>query len=74
MLKNITRIELQVGTRTYQFTCDMDSPLAEVKEAVFQLQKYIGQIEDQHRIAAEKKAQEESEKAAEQPAVDIQPE
>ena len=43
--------------------CDIDSPLPDVKEAIFQFQKYVGHIEDQikaNQDAAKKKADEEA--------------
>lgn len=62
MLKNITKLECQIGDKIYQLLCEMDSPLTHVKEALFQFQKYVGQIEDQARDSQEKveeKVQEE---------------
>lgn len=46
MLKNISKLELAIGEKIYQFICDSDCPLNDVKEALFQILKYIGQIED----------------------------
>jgi hypothetical protein len=46
MLKNISKLEIQVGEKMYHFYCDHDSPIEHVKEALFQFQKYVGQIED----------------------------
>lgn len=46
MLKNIVKIEFLINDKIYQFLCDNDAPLEHVKEALFQCQKYIGQIED----------------------------
>jgi len=40
--------------------CDMDSPLPDVKEALFQFQKYVGQIEDAVKA---QQAQQEAEKS-----------
>ena len=53
MLKNISRLENKINEKTYQFLCDMDSPLPEVKEALFQFVKYVGQIEDQIKAKQE---------------------
>jgi hypothetical protein len=55
MLNNISKLELKVGEKTYQFLCDNDSPLNDIKEAIFQFQKYVGVIEDQ--IKAQMQAQ-----------------
>lgn len=68
MLKNISRLENKINEKTYQFLCDMDSPLPEVKEALFQFIKYVGQIEDQI------KAKQEQEKLNSEVQEDPQPE
>ena len=47
MLKNITKLELKINEKIYEFLCDSDAPLIDVKECLFQYLKYIGQIEDQ---------------------------
>jgi len=62
MLKNISRLECQIGEKLYQFYCDVDSPLTDVKEAIFQFQKYVGMIEDQVREMQKQKAEEENKK------------
>jgi hypothetical protein len=64
MLKNLSKLELEIGNKMYQLLCENDSPIEHVKEALFQFQKYIGQIEDQ--VKATKKAQEEEAKKKEQ--------
>jgi hypothetical protein len=60
MLKNIVRIEFQIVDRVYHFLCDNDSPIEHIKEAIFQMQKYIGQVEDnvKAQLAAQKEAEE----------------
>lgn len=60
MLKNVSRLELLVAQKLYQFTCDMDAPISDAKEALFQFTKYVGQIEDQIK----KKQTEEAEAKA----------
>ena len=47
MIKNLCSLEHTVGDRVYRLLCDNDSPLNDIKEVLFQFQKYIGQIEDQ---------------------------
>jgi hypothetical protein len=59
MLKQISQLEHKTENKTYHFLCDQDSPLNEVKDALFQFLKYVGQVED----AA--KAQQEALKAQE---------
>lgn len=58
MLKNISRLETKVNEKIYQFLCDLDSPLPEVKEALFQFVKYVGQIEDQIKLKQDQEKQE----------------
>jgi hypothetical protein len=58
MLKNISKLELSIASKVFNFMCDMDAPLNDVKEALFQFQKYVGQIEDQIKQQQEQKAQE----------------
>ncbi len=53
MLKNITRLEHEIGEKSYHFLCDMDSPLNEVREALCQFLKYIGNLEDELRVKFE---------------------
>jgi len=54
MLKNISKLECKVNERTFQFLCDSDSPLSEVKEALFQFMKFSGDVED--RVRSEQEA------------------
>lgn len=56
MIKNISKLECKIGERVYQLLCDMDSPLNEVKEALYQYIKYIGHIEDAARASQEAEA------------------
>lgn len=46
MLRNLTQLEHIVENKICRFICDNDTPLNIAKEALFQFQKYIGQIED----------------------------
>ncbi len=54
MLVNISKLEVVVEGRTYSFLCNNDSPLAHIKEVLFQYQKYIGQIEDNVKAQQDK--------------------
>jgi len=60
MLKNLSSLDCQINNKFYRFMCDMDSPLPDVKEALFQFQKYVGQIEDAVKA---QQAQQEAEKS-----------
>lgn len=66
MLKNISRLEHKIGDRVFQLLADSDSPINEVKEALFQFQKYIGRIEDQVKEQQEKASLEQEKKASEE--------
>ncbi len=46
MLKNLAQLEHIVENKVCRFICDNDTPVHFIKEALFQFQKYIGQIED----------------------------
>lgn len=63
MLKTIARMEYTIEGRVYHFTCENDSPLNHVKDALMKFVQCAGQIEDQ--VAAIEKAK--AEKAAETP-------
>ena len=46
MLKNLASLTHTVENKVCQFICENDTPIAIIKEALFQFQKYIGVIED----------------------------
>jgi hypothetical protein len=65
-----------VNGKTFSLLCDADSQIAETKEALFQFQKMVGQVEDQYnasqasqKIAATQQASNSSEQAPIQNAV-----
>jgi len=62
MIKNLVGLECKIEERIVKFICDHDCPISHLKEALFQFQKYIGQIEDQAKAAQEKQ---EAEKVSE---------
>ena len=68
MLKNISRLEHKVGEKIYHLVCDSDSPLADVKEALFEFSKFIGKVEDN---AKAQEAQMEAEKLKAEDAKEI---
>lgn len=61
MLKNISQLEITIKGKSHKFLCDMDTELGDIKEALFQFQKYIGMIEDNIKV----KLAENAEKAPE---------
>jgi hypothetical protein len=46
MRKNITKITFRLNDKDYDFLCESDSPLSDVREIGFYLIKYVGQIEE----------------------------
>jgi hypothetical protein len=67
MLKNLASLECKIENREIKLFCDNDCPLPHLKEALFQFQKYLGQIEDQVKAAQEKAAAEKEEKECKEP-------
>lgn len=47
MLKNLARLEHVIGERAYHLFCDQSSPIHEIKEALCEFLKFVGNIEDQ---------------------------
>lgn len=64
MLNSLAQLTHKVENKVCQFICDHDTPISAIKEALFQFQKYIGQVED---VA---KAQVEAEKPPQAPIVE----
>ena len=58
MIKNITQIKCLVNGKEHILSCEMDSSTIEVKEALYQFLKYVGQVEDTH--AAKLKEEQDS--------------
>jgi hypothetical protein len=46
MIKNITTIRFTVNGKEHIYHCEVDATTTECKEALFQMQKVIGLIED----------------------------
>lgn len=46
MIKIKSELTIQIENKEYRFVCDPDSSIVHAKEAVFQVLKYLGQIED----------------------------
>lgn len=67
MLKNLVKLEHFVADKAIHLLCDSDTPLASVKEALFNFMKYIGQVEDSIKAQQEKeKSDQEANKAQEE--------
>ncbi len=58
MQKNMTQLKCLVNGKEQIFTCDIDCSTIEVKEALYQFLKYVGQVEDAH--AAKLKEEQDS--------------
>lgn len=41
MLKNVTKFEMKIGERSYQFICDSDSPLGQVYDALSEMRGIV---------------------------------
>lgn len=48
MQKNVTQLKCIVNSKEIIVTCDVDCSTHEVKEALYQFLKYVGQVEDNH--------------------------
>jgi hypothetical protein len=64
MLKNLSQLKAVVNGKEYIYNCDIDAPLPDVKESLFQFQKYIGQIEDNIKAQMEAQAAEKEKQEA----------
>ncbi len=69
MQKNLVQLEFKAAEKLYHFTCEPDSPIEHVKQALFDFIKHVARIED--AIAAH-----QAQKAAESPPVtnEVKPE
>lgn len=74
MLKTVSKLELKISERDYQFMCDPESPIEHVKEALFQFQKHVGQLEDAIKSAQEQAKSNEKSNMIEEIVTDIAPE
>ncbi len=63
MLKNISRLEHAIGDRLFHLTCDQDSPLHEVKDAVLEFLKFICRVEDDVKAKAVAEAEQAAKEA-----------
>jgi len=61
MLKNLSQLECKVGEKVFHLTCDPDSSLEHLKEALFQFQKFVGRVEDQAKASQEQANQSKQE-------------
>lgn len=59
MLKNVSQLSVKINGKDHLYHCDMDCPTFEVKEALFQMMKYVGQIEDSAKAQQAQVQQEE---------------
>lgn len=75
MLKNLVQLEHKIGENVYHLFCDPNSPIPEIKEALFAFVKYVGQVEDQiKQQQAERQAEAPKEEEKEPPLEFAQPE
>lgn len=41
MLKNLSKLEIKIGERVYQFLCDIDSPIGEVHDSLSAMKGFV---------------------------------
>lgn len=41
MLSNITKLEIKIGEKVFQFTCDVDSPIGAVHDALTAFKSFV---------------------------------
>ncbi len=58
MLSNLSILKCKVNGNDYQFLCDCNAPTHEIKEALFQFGKFVGQVEDAAKAQEEKPVEE----------------
>jgi hypothetical protein len=59
MLTTSAKLEIKINEKNFQFFTDNDAPLSDVKEALFQFLKYVGQVEDAVKSQQDKAKSEE---------------
>ena len=76
MFQNLIKFEHQIGDKVFHFICDPNSPIEHVKDALFQILKKVGAIEDSVIAQqAEKAAADQKEPVSEaKPALEPTPE
>jgi len=57
MIKNYTSLEVTIDGKLFQFFCEQGVSTVPCKEALFQFQKFIGQIEDNAKAQQEAQKQ-----------------
>lgn len=67
MLKNMSKLELQIANKVYALLVDSDSPIEHVKECLFQFQAFVAKIEEQA------KAQQAAQQQAPEPQPEVKP-
>lgn len=70
MISTISKLEHIINGKLYHLFCDCDSPLVDLKEALFQFQKFVGKVEDSAKAQAQE-SQEKKEDVVPKP--DIKP-
>jgi hypothetical protein len=71
MVTFLSQLEFKVGEHVIYFSCPPNTPVTAAKEGIFQILKYLGNIEDQAKAQLEAQ---EAAKSSENSAVDIAPE
>lgn len=65
MINHLFQLEVNIEGKICRLLTDYDMPLSHVKEALFQMQKCVGQIEDQAlaELASKEKEEQNGEQA-----------
>jgi hypothetical protein len=71
MLKNLSQLECQINGKLHRYLCETDSTLQDVKEALFQFQKFVGQIEDSIRAEQARKESEEAQDISQEQSTEV---
>jgi len=61
MLRQLSRLEVKVGERIYQLSCEPDSPLGEIHDALLQMKGYVVQRIVEIQESEKKKDEEKKE-------------
>lgn len=61
MINNLSLITVNVENKAYHLLCDPSSPISDLKQALFDIGKVVGQVEDQLKQRQEEQQTDEQE-------------
>lgn len=59
MINNITKLEVKIGEKVYQFLCEVDSPIGQVHDALSAMKGFVIEKINEAQKAEQPAAQEE---------------